>query len=81
MENLTPVDVAYDSPFTHVIAESRHALLAGRWEIVKVIDRFAGWKVLRDVPGVVREKGLKGLWGILGMKKEDKLWIFERRME
>ncbi|KAI0306185.1 Alg9-like mannosyltransferase family-domain-containing protein [Multifurca ochricompacta] len=78
-ENLTPVDVAYDSPFTHVIAESRDALPTGQWEIVEVIDGFVGWKVRRDVPGVVREKGLKGLWDVLEMKKEDKLWIFERR--
>ncbi|KAI0287797.1 hypothetical protein B0F90DRAFT_1806125 [Multifurca ochricompacta] len=78
-DGLTPTDVAYDSPFTHVITESRDALPAGQWEIVEVIDGFMGWKVLRDVPGVVREKELKRLWDVLEMKKEDKLWIFERR--
>lgn len=78
-ENLAPADIAYDSPFTHVIAESRDALPAGRWQVVDVIDGFQGWKVRKDVLGLVREKGLEGLWRVLEMKKEDMLWIFERR--
>lgn len=78
-ENLEPNDVAYDSPFTHVIAESRDALPDGRWKVVDVVDGFAGWKVRRDVPKLVWENGLEGLWSVLEMKKEPKLWIFEKR--
>ncbi|KAI9463196.1 alpha-1,6-mannosyltransferase subunit [Lactarius psammicola] len=78
-ENLTPADIAYSSTFTHVIAESRDALPAGRWEIIDVIDGFEGWKVHRNVPGLVWERGLQGFWGILEMKKAEKLWIFEKR--
>jgi hypothetical protein len=61
-----------------VIAESRDALPAGRWQVVDVIDGFRGWKVRKDVLGLVSEKGLEGLWRVLEMKKENKLWIFER---
>jgi alpha-1,6-mannosyltransferase len=78
-EGLTPAHVAYDSSFTHVIAENQDALLAGRWELVEVIDGFQGWKVRKDVLGLVREWGLEGVWRVLEMKKENKLWIFERR--
>ncbi|KAH9954038.1 glycosyltransferase family 22 protein [Russula dissimulans] len=78
-ENLAPVDVAYDSPFTHVIAESGDALPVSRWEVVDVIEGFRGWKVRKNVLGLVREGGLEGLLRILEMKKENKLWIFERR--
>lgn len=77
-ENLAPAYIAYDSPFTHVIAESRDALPAGRWQVVDVIDGFRGWKVRKDVLGLVSEKGLEGLWRVLEMEKENKLWIFER---
>jgi alpha-1,6-mannosyltransferase len=78
-ENLEPIDFVYNSPFTHVIAESRDAVPAGLWDVIDVIDGFAGWKVRRDVSRLVREKGLKGLWNVFEMKKEHKLWIFERR--
>ena len=78
-ENLTPADVAYSSLFTHVIAGSSDALPAGRWEIVGVIDGLEGWKVHRDVLGLVKERGLQGLWRLLEMKKVEKLWIFEKR--
>ena len=64
-----------------MIAESRDALPVGRWEIVDVIDGFEGWKVHRDVLGLVRERGLRGFLGVLEMKKaekSEKLWIFER---
>ncbi len=62
-----------------MIAENRDALPAGRWELVEVIDGFQGWKVRKDVLGLVREWGLEGVWRVLEMKKENKLWIFERR--
>jgi alpha-1,6-mannosyltransferase len=78
-ENLTPADVAFNSPFTHAIAESGDALPAGRWELVDVIDGFQGWKVRKDVLGLVRRRRLEGLLSVLEMKKEKKLWIFERR--
>jgi hypothetical protein len=42
----SPADTAYNSPFTHVIAESRDALPPGRWQVVDVIeniDEFRGW--------------------------------------
>jgi alpha-1,6-mannosyltransferase len=78
-EKLTPADIAYSSEFTHVIAESRDALPAGRWEIVDVVDGFEGWKVHRDILRLVRERGLRGLWSVLEMKKAEKLWIFEKR--
>jgi len=78
-ESLALVEVAYNSPFTHVIAESRDALPASRWEVVDVIEGFRGWKVRKDVLRLVREEGLEGLWRILEMRKENKLWIFERR--
>ncbi|KAH9055207.1 alpha-1,6-mannosyltransferase subunit [Lactarius vividus] len=78
-EGLTLSDIAYGSAFTHVIAESRDALPAGRWEIIDTIDGFEGWKVRRDVLGLVRERGLQGFWGVLEMKKAEKLWIFEKR--
>lgn len=61
-----------------MIAESRDALPAGRWQVVDVIDGFRGWKVRKDVLGLVSEKGLEGLWRVLEMEKENKLWIFER---
>jgi hypothetical protein len=61
-----------------VIAEGRDALLAGQWEIADVVDGFEGWKVRRDILGRVRERGLQGLWGVLEMKKAEKLWIFEK---
>ena len=80
-ENLTPADIAYHSAFTHVIAESRDALPAGRWEIVDVIDGFEGWKLHRDVLGLVSERGLRGFGGVLEMKKAEKLWIFEKCMD
>jgi alpha-1,6-mannosyltransferase len=58
-DNLTPADVAFGSAFTHVIAESRDALQpTGRWEIIDVIDGFEGWKVHRDVLGLVWERDL-----------------------
>lgn len=78
-ENLAPAEIAYDSPFTHVISESRDALPAGRWELVDVIDGFQGWKVRKNVLGLVRERGLEGLWRVLEMKKENKLWVFTKR--
>jgi len=78
-ENLSPADIAYSSAFTHVIAESRDALPSGRWELIDVIEGFDGWKVHRDVLRLVRERGVQGLWGILEMKKAEKLWIFEKR--
>ena len=78
-ENLTSADIAYGSAFTHVIAESRDALPAGRWEIIDVIYGFEGWKVHRDVLGLVRGRGLQGFCGILEMKKAEQLWIFEKR--
>ncbi|KAH8990246.1 glycosyltransferase family 22 protein [Lactarius akahatsu] len=80
-EDLTPADIAYRSAFTHVIAESRDALPIGRWEIIDTIDGFEGWKVHRDILGLVKERGLQGLWGVLEMKKAEKLWIFEKRRE
>jgi alpha-1,6-mannosyltransferase len=78
-ENLAPTHIAYDSVFTHVIAESRDSLPAGRWEVVDAIDGFRGWKVRKDIWGLASEKGLKGLWRVIEMRKEYKLWIFERR--
>jgi len=78
-ENLTPADIAYSSTFTHVIAESRDALPAGRWEIVDVVYGFEGWRVHRDILGLVRKRGLHGLWGVLEMMQAGKLWIFEKR--
>jgi hypothetical protein len=39
-----------------VIADSRDALPVGRWEIIDVIDGFEGWKVHRDVLGLVRKE-------------------------
>lgn len=78
-ENLTLAHIAYSSEFTHVIAESSDALPVGRWEIVDVVDGFQGWKVRRDILGLVRKRGLQGLWGVLEMKKAEKLWIFEKR--
>jgi alpha-1,6-mannosyltransferase len=78
-EKLTPANIAYDSAFTHVIAESRDALPAGGWKIVDVIDGFGGWRIKNDVLKLVRENGLpRGLWSVLEMKKETKLFIFER---
>src|SRR6267142_3928022 len=77
-ENLTPADVAYDSSFTHVIAESGDALPTGRWELVDVIDGCQGWKIRKDVLELVRERGLEGLLSVLEMKKASKLWIFEK---
>jgi len=77
-ENLTPADIAYDSAFTHVIAESRDALPAGRWNPVEVIDGFGGWKIRKDIMRLVRKHGLlKGLWTVFEMKKETELLIFE----
>ena len=78
-ENLAPSYIAYDSPFTHAIAESKDALPAGRWQVVDVIDGFSGWNVRMNVLGLVNEEGLEGLRRVLEIKKEDKLWIFERR--
>ncbi|KAF8486292.1 glycosyltransferase family 22 protein [Russula ochroleuca] len=80
-ENLTPADIAYNSPFTHVIAENRDALPPGRWQVVDVIDGFRGLRVRTDVLRLVSEKGLEGLWRVLEVEKDNKLWIFERRGE
>ena len=80
-ENLTPADIAYDSRFTHVIAENGDALPAGRWQVVDVIDGFQGWRVRNDVLELVSEKGLEGLWRVLEMKRENMLWVFERHGE
>lgn len=80
-ENLTPADIAYDSRFTHVIAENGDALPAGRWQVVDVIDGFQGWRVRKDVLELVSEKGLEGLWRVLEMKRENMLWVFERHGE
>ena len=62
-----------------MIAESSDALPTGRWEIVDVVDGFEGWRVRRDILGLVSKRGLQGLWDVLEMKKAAKLWIFEKR--
>ena len=51
----------------------------GRWEIVDAVDGFSGWKVQRDLLGLVRKRGLWGFWSLVEMKKAKKLWIFEKR--
>ena len=78
-ENLEPTDVAYSSSFTHVIAECRDSLPDELWKVIDVIDGFSGWKIRRDVPGLMREKGIEGLWSVLEMKREHRLWVFEKR--
>jgi alpha-1,6-mannosyltransferase len=78
-ENLEPMDFAYSSSFTHAIAESRDSLPDELWEVVDVIYGFAGWKIRKDVFGLMREKGIEGLWSVLEMKRERRLWIFEKR--
>ena len=78
-ENLTQADFSNSSAFTHVIAESMDVLSDGRWEIVDAVDGFSGWKVQRDLLGLVRKRGLWGFWSLVEMKKAKKLWIFEKR--
>ena len=78
-ENLTPADVAYGSPFTHVISESGDALPTGLWELVDVINGCRGLRVRIDVLRLVRERGLEGLLSVVEIEKANKLWIFERR--
>jgi hypothetical protein len=69
-EKLSQADTAYDSPFTHVIAESRDALLPGRWQVIDVIDGIRGWRVRKDVLELVNEKGLKRLWRALEITRK-----------
>ncbi len=79
-ENLTPADIAYDSSFTHAIAEDTDLLPVGSFNAVEVIDGFRGWKIRRDVLKLVRKNGLLiGLWRVFEMKKDIKLFIFQSR--
>lgn len=78
-ENLTPANIAYDSPFTHAIAEGTDLLSVGLLHAAEVIDGFRGWKIRKDVLRLVRKDGLFiGLWKVLEMKKDTELLIFER---
>jgi len=78
-ENLTPADLAYDSLFTHAIAEDADLLPVGSLYAVEVIDGFRGWKIRNDVLRLVRENGLSiGLWRVFEMKKDIKLFIIEK---
>jgi alpha-1,6-mannosyltransferase len=78
-ENLTPADIAYDSSFTHAIAEDTDRLPVGSLHAVEVIDGFRGWKLRNDVLRLIRENGLlMGLWKVFEMKKDIDLFIFER---
>lgn len=78
-ENLTLADIAFNSPFTHAIAEDTDPLPVGSLYAVEVIDGFQGWKIRNDVLRLARENGLlMGLWRVFEMKKESKLFIFER---
>lgn len=75
-ENLTPTDIAYDSSFTHAITEDKD--LVPVESAVEVIDGFRGWKIRKDVLGLVRKHGLlMGLWKVFEMKKDNELYIFE----
>jgi alpha-1,6-mannosyltransferase len=74
-ENLTSADIAYDSLFTHAIAEDTdlRSLYA-----VEVINGFSGWKIRKDILRLVRKDGLLiGLWKVFEMKKDNELFIFE----
>lgn len=74
-----PVDIAYDSPFTHAIAEDTDLLSVGSLHAVEAIDGFRGWKIRNDVLRLVRKNGLLiGLWKVLEMKKDIELFIFDR---
>ncbi|KAI0267847.1 Alg9-like mannosyltransferase family-domain-containing protein [Gloeopeniophorella convolvens] len=79
-ENLTPADIAYDTSFTHVIAESEDALPHGKWQAVEAVHGYKRWNVRKDVLKLVREEGFQGLSGVLEMETEGKLWVFERRI-
>jgi alpha-1,6-mannosyltransferase len=78
-ENLTPSNIAYDSPFTHAIEEDTDLLPVGSLHAVEVIDGFRGWKIRHDIWRLIRKDGLLiGLWKVLEMKKGTELLIFER---
>jgi alpha-1,6-mannosyltransferase len=81
-ENLTPADIAYDSSFTHAIAEETDLLPVGSLYAVEVIDGFRGWKIRNDVLRLVRKNGLLiGVWKVLEMKKDIDLFIFDRNYD
>ena|SRR6267154_3684113 len=79
-EDLTPADIAaYDSSFTHAIAEDTDLLPVGSLHAVEVIDGFRGWKIRNDVLRLIRENGLLiGLWKVFEMKKDIELFILEK---
>jgi alpha-1,6-mannosyltransferase len=78
-ENLTLADIAYDSSFTHAIAEDIDLLPVGSLYTVEGIDGFRGWKIRNDVLRLVRKNGLLiGLWKVFEMKKDIELFIFDR---
>jgi alpha-1,6-mannosyltransferase len=78
-ENLTSADIAYDSLFTHAIAEETDLLPVESLHAVEVIDGFRGWKIRNDVLKLVRKNGLLlGLWKVFEMKKDIELLIFEK---
>jgi hypothetical protein len=72
--------LSFDSPYaniTHLIAESKE--LEGRgWDVVEVVEGFVRWRLDLDM-GKLGGGGVEGVWEVLRMEKEEKLWILERR--
>ncbi|KAI3596152.1 glycosyltransferase family 22 protein [Moniliophthora roreri] len=86
-EGLSISALSSSKTFTHLISEYSPDQFTfknrRKWQVIDVIDGFAGWKVnlngkvLDNIMGDVMHEGI---WGVLRMEKEEQLWILERQI-
>jgi alpha-1,6-mannosyltransferase len=74
-EGLSPQDLTASLDITHLLAESLDGLEKD-WKVIETMHGFARWRLNL---GAMKMKGLGGVWDVLGMEKEDKIWILERK--
>ncbi|KAI0052322.1 glycosyltransferase family 22 protein [Auriscalpium vulgare] len=82
-EHLTLRQLGASANITHLIVEER-GWNEGVWLVSDAVESFAGWDVggLRDVQGLrerVAKEGVLGVLGSLGVRREQRLWILEKR--
>ncbi|THH12420.1 hypothetical protein EW146_g7714 [Bondarzewia mesenterica] len=77
-EHMTPQSLTSNRAITHLIAEARDPFERDGWVVADVVSGFAGWAVEKDLRSLVKREGVRGLLGILKMRRANKLWILER---
>lgn len=78
-EHVAAAALTSDRRITHVLAEDRVPFVSsGRWVVVGTIQAFKGWEVQRDVRGLMRQRGVRGVLDVLAMRTEEVLWLLER---